>query len=134
RALRELRRLANEPLTIADLAAAGVAPDPTLAFRLVAHAIDPAATIGHAFTVAHAPMPGGPADAWLRVEDGRGARVLLAPPGEPPAVTLRTTRGGLFALLADLPPAPGESAAADGDAAALALLRGWLDRTPHRGR
>ncbi len=129
RSLRELRKLAQEPLALRDLGSAGAQLDPALALRLAAFAIDPADTAGSRFTLAHAPLAGGPADAWLRVQDGAPLSVVTTRPGEPSALTVRCTRGALLPLLADVVPPPGEAAAVDGDAELLGLLRGWIART-----
>jgi hypothetical protein len=129
RALRELRRLARAPLGLRELGAAGVTLEPALALRLVALAIDPALTQGERFAVAHAPLAGGPVDAWLRIVDGAAAAVVTAPPPEPVRLALRCTRGALLALIAGVEPPPGESGTLEGDEAALALLRGWIART-----
>jgi len=131
RALRELRRLARAPLGLRDLGAAGVALEPALALRLLAFAIDPGATAGERFAVAHAPLAGGPVDAWLRIADGAEPAVVTQPPAEPTRLTLRCTRGALLALIAGVEPPPGESGTLDGDDAALALLRSWIARTEH---
>ena len=129
RRLKELRRLAQEPLALRDLAASGATLEPALALWLAALAIDPADTFGHRFTIAHAPLPGGPADAWLRIQQGMAPVVLRTRPGEQPAVTLRCTRGALLALLAGITPPPGEGAAVDGDLTALERVRGWIRAT-----
>ncbi|WP_148261064.1 hypothetical protein [Conexibacter woesei] len=129
RRLRELRRLSREPLALRDLASTGATLEPALALWLAALAIQPADTVGHRFTIAHAPLPGGPADAWLRIQDGAPPSVLRTPPGEPVAATLRCTRGALIALLAGVAPPAGEGAAIDGDAAVLELVRGWIRAT-----
>ena len=126
RRLRELRRLASEPLALRDLARAGALDDPFLVLSLAALAVEPAATYGHRFTIAHAPLGGGPAHAWLRVRNGVPLIADRMRPPETPTLTIRSTRGALLSLLAGIAPPPGESAALDGDAAALALLRSWI--------
>ncbi len=131
RALRELRRIARAPLGLRDLGTVGIALEPALALRLVALAIDPAATQGERFAVAHAPLAGGPVDAWLRIADGEPPAVVTRPPSEPVRLTLRCTRGALLALIAGVEPPPGESGTLDGDDAALALLRTWIAQTEH---
>ena len=131
RALRELRRAAQAPVALRDLGAAGVALEPALALRLVALAIDPEATRGERFALAHAPLAGGPVDAWLRIADGAPPAVVTRPPAEPTRLTLRCTRGALLALIAGVEPAPGERGALDGDGDTLALLRGWIAQTEH---
>jgi hypothetical protein len=131
RRLRELRQLARAPLGIRDLASSGVTLDPALALRLVALAIDPAATTGHCFTIAHAPLAGGPVDAWLRIAYGTAPVVLDSAPSEPVVLTLRCTRGALLPLIAGVAPPPGESGAVDGDTSALGLLRSWIAATEH---
>jgi hypothetical protein len=129
RQLRELRRLASEPLALRDLGAAGALLDPALALELVTLAIDPAQTAGHRFTIAHGPLAGGPADAWLRIQDGDRPLVVTTRPGEAPAATIRSTRGALLPLLAGIAPPRGEAAAVDGDPQPLALLRSWIAAT-----
>jgi hypothetical protein len=131
RALRELRRIARAPLGLRDLGFAGVALEPALALRLVALAIDPAATHGERFAIAHAPLAGGPVDAWLRIADGAIPEVCDRAPAEPVRLTLRCTRGALLALIAGVEPPPGESGSFEGDDAALSLLRGWIAQTEH---
>jgi len=131
KALRELRRLARAPLSLRELGGAGVALDPALALRLVALAIDPAATHGERFAIAHAPLAGGPVDAWLRIADGAEPAVVTQAPAEPTRLTLRCTRGALLALIAGVAPPPGEAGTINGDRAALALLRAWIAPTEH---
>jgi hypothetical protein len=133
RRLRELRHLASEPLALRDLGAAGALLDPALALQLAALAIDPAQTAGHRFTIAHTPLAGSPADAWLRVQDGDRPLVLATRPGESPATTIRSTRGAILPLLAGIAPPPGEAATIDGDPAPIALLRTWIAATEFPG-
>ena len=131
KALRELRRLARAPLGLRELGTAGVALEPALALRLVALAIDAQGTRGQRFSIAHAPLAGGPVDAWLRIADGAEPSVVTQPPIEPTRLTLRCTRGALLALIAGVEPPPGEAGTLDGDDDALALLRSWIGRTEH---
>ncbi len=131
RRVKELRRLAAAPLALRDLAAAGALHDPVLALTLAALAIEPTATYGHRFTVAHAPAAGGPADVWLRIRNGERPQIVRTRPPEAPALTIRSTRGGLLPLLVDVPTLPGEHVAFDGDADTLALLREWIARTEY---
>ena len=133
KALRELRRIARAPLGLRELGEAGVALEPALALRLVALAIDPAATQGERFAVAHMPLAGGPTDAWLQIADGAEPAVVTSAPPEPVRLTLRCTRGALLALIAGVHPPPGEAGTLDGDDGALALLRTWIARTEHLG-
>ena len=134
RRLRELRRLANEAIALRDLAGAGATLDPVLALTLAALAIDPVHTYGHRFTIAHAALAGGPADAWLRIQNGAPPAVLRARPGEQPVATIRCTRGALLPVLSGIAPPRGEAAAAiDGDAEALTLVRGWIARVEFPG-
>jgi hypothetical protein len=131
RHLRGLRSAARAPISLRDLAAAGVVLEPALALRLVALAIDPAMTTGHRITIAHAPLGGGRPGAWLQIADGIPPRILDEAPGEAASVTLRCTRGALLPLVVGVTPPPGEGGGVDGDDSALALLRGWIDRTEH---
>jgi hypothetical protein len=134
RRLRELRKLAREPLALRDLGGVGAAFAPALALRLAALALDPAETAGSRFTIAHAPLAGGPADAWLRIRDGQPPVVLTTRPGEPAAVTVRCTRGALLPLLAGVTPPPGEGVAVDGDRELLDRLRAWIAATEFPAR
>jgi hypothetical protein len=129
RALRELRRIARTPLGLRDVAAAGAALDPALALRLVALAIEPAATRGERFAIAHAPLGGGPVDAWLRIADGAEPQVCDRAPAEPVRLTLRCTRGAILPLIAGVDAPPGETGRLDGDDRPLALLRRWIAQT-----
>ena len=131
RALRELRRTARAPLGLRDLGSAGTTLEPLHALELVALAIDPAATAGERFAIAHAPLAGGPVDAWLRIADGAEPRAAATTPPEPVRLTLRCTRGALLAVIAGVEPPAGESGTLDGDDQALALLRTWLAQTEH---
>jgi hypothetical protein len=131
KALRELRRIARAPLGLRDLGSAGVTLEPALALRLVALAIDPLATQGERFSIAHAPLGGGPVDAWLRIADGAPPEVCDRAPAEPTRLTLRCTRGALLALIAGVEPPAGESGRFEGDDRALSLLRSWIAQTEH---
>lgn len=131
RVLRELRRIARAPLGLRDLCSAGVTLDPALALRLVGLAIDPAATHGERFAVAHLPLAGGPTDAWLRIADGEVPTVVRDAPPEPVRLTLRCTRGALLPLIAGGEIPPGEAGTVDGDEQVLALLRSWIAQTEH---
>jgi hypothetical protein len=132
RQVRELRRLAQAPLGLRDLAHAGVALDPALALQLAALAIPPADTLGRRLTLAHVALAGGPADAWLHVPGtGQPPTVLTAKPPQAPDATLRCTRGALLSLLAGVEPAPGERGAVDGNAEAVALVRAWIAHTEY---
>jgi hypothetical protein len=134
RALRELRRLARAPIGLRQLGTTGVTLDPALALRLVALAIDPAATHGERFAIAHAPLAGGPVDAWLRIADGAEPAVVTQAPAEPVRLILRCTRGALLGVIAGVEPPPGESGTFDGDDEALALLRRWIAQTERPAR
>jgi len=129
RALRELRALAQAPYGIRDLATAGVALDAAVALQLVALAIDPAGTEGERFAIGHAPLAGGPIDAWLKISDGEPPVVCDRVPAEPVRLTLRCTRGALLPLVAGIDPPAGEVGTLDGDTQALALLRSWIAQT-----
>ena len=129
RRVRELRRLASDPLALRDLATAGAMLDPLLALSLVSLAVDPSATYGDRFTIAHAPLAGGPADAWLRVQNGAPRPSCAPARAEPSRLTIRSTRGALLPLLAGVEPPRGEAAVIDGDADVLPTLRGWIART-----
>lgn len=123
-----LQRLARAPLGFAELASLGVELGPELAYRLLACAVDPAWTVGQAFTLAHETTGLGGGRAWITVRDGRPLAVSDSPPAGPVAATVSCSRAALLPLLAGSPLPGGERAAIRGDAGAVSLLQGWLAR------
>ena len=123
-----LRRLVRAPLGFAELAALGVELGPELAYRLLACAVDPAWTVGHAFTLAHETTGLGGGRAWITVRDGLPLAVSDAPPPGPVAATVSCSRAALLPLLAGESLPEGERAAIRDEAAVVSLLQGWLAR------
>jgi hypothetical protein len=122
-----LRRLPAAPLDLADLAEAGVWPDPGLVLAALSLLVDPAWTEGEPLVVA------------LEVVGPRGGRWAVGAPGgaplavtpgrpEQPSATVRIPQAAFQELLAGRPRATEGKAAIRGDVAALARLVGWIER------
>jgi hypothetical protein len=125
---RALRRLPAVPLRLGALARAGVLPDPSLLYRALAEAIDPAWTRGHRFTIA-LEIAGPRGGTWhVSAADGAPLAVDEAEAGSSADAVVRTSQVGLQHLLDGEAPPPGEKAAMRGDAAAIGLLGQWTDR------
>ncbi len=85
--LATLTRLIRAPLTLTELHAAGVRLDPPLALTVAASMIEPKATRGMQFTIAHQPARSQPPDAYLRIAD-RKLAVTEIPPADAAATTI----------------------------------------------
>jgi hypothetical protein len=151
-----LTRLAStrrRPVSLADLAAAGVAPDPNLLLRALSVAVPPAWTSSHAFSVTvsisgHTTcrliVDDGAPIAVLRVDRaGRRRAVVARAASHGPAqdealaarletaadAVLRTTATALVPLLGQAePPEDEPPATVIGDLAAVVTLLRWFDR------
>jgi hypothetical protein len=123
-----LRALLALPLDLGALRAAGMRDEPETLLALVAAMIDPAWTRGERFALAHVDERG--ATVFLEVRDGSAPLVTRAAPEARVAVTLSGTAGELAGALATGGPGVAAQAghAVGGDAAALALVRGWVNR------
>jgi hypothetical protein len=124
---RALGRLPAVPLRLGALARAGVLPDPSLLYRALAQAIDPAWTRGHRFTIA-LEVAGPRGGTWhVTAADGAPLAVDEAPSGAGADAVVRTSQVGLQHLLDGEAPPAGEKAAMRGDAEAIGLLGQWSD-------
>jgi hypothetical protein len=123
---RALRRLPAAPLDLADLADAGVWPDPGLVLAALSLLVDPAWTEGDHLAVAIEVV--GPRGGRWTVE--AGGAPLTVTPGRPeqPSATVSIPQAAFQGLLAGRPGAPAGKAAIRGDVAALARLVGWIER------
>jgi hypothetical protein len=123
-----LRALLALPLDLGALRAEGMRDEPETLLALVAAMIDPAWTRGERFALAHVDERG--AAVFLEVRDGSAPLVTRAAPDARVAVTLSGTACELAAVLQT----GGTGVAAQaghgvgGDAAALALVRDWVNR------
>jgi hypothetical protein len=118
-ALMPLARLRASP---AQLWNAGVRPDPALAFTLLAHALEPAWTAGHRFTIAHR---GPDAVTYFSVRERALPAVTHERPSAPIVTTISCLDEALFAVLSgELPPA----VTVLGAIAPLELLQRWFAR------
>jgi hypothetical protein len=113
--------------TLADAVRAGAVLDPLIAYRVLAHAVDPAWTRGHAFTVLHVVTGEPTVRCAIAVRDGRGLTVAPAADETATDATVTMSRGTFARLLREEPVPAGERPAVRGDQAAVALLREWTD-------
>jgi hypothetical protein len=123
-----LRQLVRAPLGFAELARAGVLLEPELAYGLLAHAIVPAWTSGHSFSVLHETTGPVGARAYVTVNDGRPVTVSADEPAERVVATVSCSPPALLPLLAGVALPAGERAAIRGEPDALAQLQSWIAR------
>jgi hypothetical protein len=113
------------PQDLGALYRAGVQPDPTITFALVAAMIDPAWTATDRFTLAHATPAPGAARTYLVVREGRPLNASRTATDGGATTTLTCAIEHLLAALAG-EPAPGIHVA--GDVGAFLSLRKWIKR------
>jgi hypothetical protein len=132
RRLRELRALATSADSVSAAARAGARLDPGLVYRLVAYAIHPTWTRGHAFTIAQE-ITGAPSETWyLTARDGAGVTVSGTAPAEPPDATVTMSRQVFDTLLRDEPVPSGRRPVVRGDRTAVAAMHAWTQRVQGR--
>jgi hypothetical protein len=125
RRVRRLLRARRAPVTLAKLAAAGVAPDPRHLLVLLTQGVDPAWTVGRPIVVDVDAL--GAQCLRVTVPDGDRPNVAVARDGLPaPHATLRVPAAALLAVLADT--APTGTGLVDGDLGAALHLLELLDR------
>jgi hypothetical protein len=122
--LRLLRALADVQLSLAGAARANADLAPADVYRALAYAVHPGWTRGHRFTVAQE-IDGEP--HHLTALDGAGLAYAASPPA-PPDATVAMTRETFGRLLKGEPVPSGERPSIRGDRAAVAHLKGWMDR------
>lgn len=120
-----LSALANARLSLPEAARAGARLDADLLMPALPHAIDPAWTRGHTFTIEH--RIGG--SSWFVVaRDAGGVSVTRAAPDRAPDAVVSVSAEGFQRLVrAEAAPA-GQRPVVRGDRVAVALLKGWMDR------
>ncbi len=123
--LAALETLVSAPLTLRQLDAAGVTPDPLLALTLVELMIEPVWTGGERFTIGHREPPATSPGVYLHIRDGKPPMVTEEPPHGPVATVIVCPADELLAVLAG---ETGADAAIEGDQGPLSLVRQWLDR------
>ncbi len=128
RRTKPLRAIRGASISLAEAARAGARLEPGLVFRTFPYVIHPAWSRHHSFTVAQQILGDPPATWYLVVGDGRGMRVLTAPPAEGVDATVTMTPEAFGHLLRGEPVPPGHRPSIRGDRAAVALLKRWLDR------
>jgi hypothetical protein len=129
-ALRE--SLAGSGLDLAGAARAGARLGPDLVFPAFAHAIDPAWTRGHSFTVTQEITGLQPSRWHVAVRDGAPVGVTRREPAASPDAVVAMSHEGFDRLLAGEPAPSGERPAIRGDRAAVAALKAWTDRAQGR--
>ena len=111
--------------TLAEAVRAGARLGPDVVLAVLPHAVDPAWTRGHAFTVA---LRIGEQGWRVSARDGAPLAVARSVAGAPPAASVSLSPAGFTALLAGEPPPAGGRPVVRGDRAAVATLDGWLTR------
>ncbi|HZH23705.1 MAG TPA: hypothetical protein VEY49_02280 [Solirubrobacteraceae bacterium] len=119
-------------LDLASAARAGADLEPDLVWRALAHAIDPAWTRGHTFTVAQEIAGPRPLRWHVAVRDGAPVTVARRAPVAPPDAVVSMSRATFACLLRDEPVPGGARPVIRGDRAAVATLKGWTDRAQGR--
>ena len=119
-----LARARRSPVTLADLARSSHPPDPGLVLPILAAAVEPAWTAGHAFAVEY--LVDG--DGGWRVTAADGAPLAVGPPTGDATATVRTARAALYPVLAGVTPPAGARVDVEGDAAVVHALHRWFDR------
>jgi len=128
RRARPLQAIPGARLSLAEAARAGARLEPGLVFRAFPYVIHAAWARNHAFTVAQE-IAGDPPETWyVTVGNGSGMRVRRTPPEGGADATVTMTREGFGHLLRGEPAPPRHRPVVRGDRAAVALLKGWLDR------
>ena len=113
---------------LAAAVAAGARVEPADVWRLLALAVDPAWTRGHAFTVAQEVTGEGGGTWYLTASDDGLAAGGTPPPEGEPAAAVTLSRAALDAMLRGEDAPAGERPRVRGDRAAVALLKEWMDR------
>jgi hypothetical protein len=138
RRARALRRARRRPLTLWDLAEAGIDVWPGLLLLALAEAIDPRWSIGRRFTIAFEIEGAGgdstaaaPATLYVQVRDGAPLAVLSSP-REQPLATVRVGERAFTCMFAGAPLPAGERILVEGETGPLELLIEWADRAQGR--
>ena len=128
RRIKPLKAIPAASLSLAEAARAGARLDPGLVFRTFPYVVQAAWSRDHSFIVAQQ-ITGDPPETWyVVVGNGRGMEVLSTPPEDGADATVTMTREAFGHLLRGEPVPPGHRPSIRGDRAAVALLKGWLDR------
>ncbi|HEV2998474.1 MAG TPA: hypothetical protein VGX16_05160 [Solirubrobacteraceae bacterium] len=127
RRARRLMAACREPLTLPDLAQAGIAVWPGLLLRALAEAIDPAWTEGQSFTLAFEIEDAPGWTACVRVRGGEPIRVERLGE-ERPDTRVRVSERALLHMLAGVPLPSGERVLVEGSERPLQTLLYWADR------
>jgi hypothetical protein len=122
--LAALTGLLAAPLSLRELHAVGVRLDPTLALSVVALMIDPAATAGERFTIAHQAVGSLLAGPYLNVGDGAPPSMTETPVQGPVATTIVCPADSLLLVLAGV---RRPDTFVRGDARPLSLVQRWLE-------
>jgi hypothetical protein len=125
RAYPVLAELAHTRLSLGEAACAGAQLDADLLLPALPHAIEPAWTRGHTFTVEHRIGD----SSWVLVaRDAGGLSVTRSAPEHAPDAVVTVSAEGFQRLVRDEPAPHGERPVVRGDRVAVALLKQWMDR------
>jgi hypothetical protein len=128
RRLKPLRAIPGAQLSLAEAARAGARLDPGVVFGTLPYVIHPAWSRDHSFTVG-LEVAGETRETWyVGVGNGSGIQVGTTPPPQAPDASVTMTRETFGLLLGGEQAPRGALPTVRGDRAAVALLKGWLDR------
>ena len=128
RRLKPLRAIPGTQLSLAEAARAGARLDPGVVFGTIPYVIHPAWSRDHSFTIG-LEVAGETRETWyIGVGNGSGIQVSTAPPRQAPDASVTMTRETFGLLLGGEPAPRGALPTVRGDRAAVAQLKGWLDR------
>jgi hypothetical protein len=127
RRVSELAPLRDARLSLAEAVSAGARLEPGLVYRALPHAIDPAWTRGHTFTVAQRIAELEPQVWHVSARDGLPLRVAERRTDARADATVTMTQAAFERMLRNEPPAPDDRPQIRGDRAAVAALKRWTD-------
>jgi hypothetical protein len=120
-----LSALVSARISFDEAMTAGAELDVELVMAALAHAIDPAWTRGHKFTVKQRV---GDTSWFIVARDAGGVGVTRTPPAGSPQATVTLTPDAFRGLLRGAPAPSGERPTVRGDRLAVAHLKAWTDR------
>lgn len=123
----QLQALADHPMTLAGVHAAGIAPGPELLLPLVAHGIDPRWTLrNHGAVVVRSASDPDP--VVLTYEDGETRYGTEMPPAGVPVATVQCPPDRTLAVLLGDADGLHDGCSVTGDRRSLMVLQSWIGR------
>jgi hypothetical protein len=95
---------------------------------MLAYAVHPTWTRGHAFTIAQTIDGDPPETYYLTARDGFGLAVTTVEPARTPVATVTMSRATFDLLLKEEPVPSGQRPAIRGDRDAVNALYGWIEK------